>query len=809
MSSATGRPRRVSHSVERSCMPGFSTPKGVAPIPLRRRFLASLTSLTSFTSLTSLTFTSLSFFTLLTTSAIAQPALDRRVTIHAEQVRLSQALELVAKDAAFKLSYNADVVPMDSVVSINAVDQPVDRVLRGLLPKHAKWKMSGQHLIITGEAGARQRFNSNGRVVDASSGAPIPRASILEVQRGNVVGSGPSGDFSVEISGELERTPLRIARQGYRDTVIYVQRNSDAGRVALSPLTRLEYIEPICLYDRCGVEDLGVAKLLVPNDQLDLNANLGGGLVRAAQFSLLPTVSTNGPLAGSVVNHASLNLIGGYARGVDGAEVGGVFNILSENMTGAQVGGAVNLVGGRMRGVQVSGAINHTMGSVQGLQFAGASNTVWDTLSGVQVAGGVNVVKRGMTGTQVAGAVNVTLGDMDGVQVAGGMNVAHGVVRKSQVAGGLNYARTVQGAQVSAGVNVSLGEVGGGQVGFGANYAQTVSGGQVSFGANVVPGEVSGGQVGFGLNYAHRVTGGQFSFGANVVPGEVSGGQVAFGLNYAHHVTKGQFSFGANIVPGKVEAGQVAFGLNYAHHVTNGQFSFGANIVPGTAEGGQVGFGLNYANRVKGGQFTFGANVVADTAEGGQVGVLNVAKQALGVQVGILNLSDTLTAGAVGLLTISRTGYHRVDLAVNDVMPIGIQVRTGTRGFHNILGFSAPTAPNGRWGFLYGFGSEPRIGQRWVLNIDLTAEQVVEQAQWVDAVNILGRFSISPGMYFGDRFILSAGPVVNALCSELRHADTGAFASTLPPQDPLFADDLGGVQLNGWIGWKAGVGVRF
>ena len=96
-----------------------------------------------------------------------------------------------------------------------------------------------------------------------------------------------------------------------------------------------------------------------------------------------------------------------------------------------------------------------------------------------------------------------------------------------------------------------------------------------------------------------------------------------------------------------------------------------------------------------------------------------------------------------------------------------------------------------------------------MLNIDLTGEQVVEQEEWVDAVNILGRFSISAGVYFGDRFILSAGPVLNTLVSDLRDRDTGVYTSTLPPQQPLFTDGLGGMQINGWIGWKAGVGVRF
>jgi hypothetical protein len=677
----------------------------------------------------------------------AQSTLDRRITVHAEPVRLSQALELVAKEADCKLSYNADVVPMDSIVSLQVTDQPVNGVLRELLPRHAKWKMSGRHLIITGELGAKQRFTCTGRVVETGSGAPISNASVLDVQRGNVVSTGPNGDFSMEINGELERTPVRIARQGFRDTVVYVPRNADVGRVALSALTRVEYLEPICLRDRCGVEDLGVAKLLVPQERLQQNANLGGGETRNAQLSLIPSVSTNGQLAASTVNKASFNVLGGFARGVDGAEFAGGFNLLSENMRGFQFSGAANLVGGRTRGVQISGGFNHTMGSLYGLQIAGAANTVWDTLSGVQLAGGVNVVKRGMAGTQVAGGLNVTLGDLDGVQVAGGMNVAHGGVHRAQVAGGFNYARSVQGAQVAAGANVSLGDVGGGQVGFGANYAASVSGGQVSFGANVVAGEVSGGQVGFGLNYAHRVTGGQFTFGANVVPGEVTGGQVGFGLNYAHNVG--------------------------------------------------------------GGQFTFGANVVPNTVQGAQVGVLNFARRALGGQVGILNLSDTLAGGAVGILTISRRGYHRVDLVCTDVLPLAIQVRTGTRSFHNILGYDPPIGNTGRWSYLYGIGNELRLGESWVLDVDLTAEQVQEHWAWVNELNLLGRISLCPGVYVGQRFFISGGPALNGLFSTLKNPETGTVSSTLPPGNPLFTGRLGSAALTGWLGWKVGMGVKF
>lgn len=405
----------------------------------------------SLISLTWLTLFSLSL------SLHGQPIPERRVSIHAQDVRLSRALDLIAKEGRFKLSYNAAVVPVDSIVTLHVTDHAVDRVLRDLLPPHLAWKSSGHHLIITGRtSGVHQLFTATGRVVDGTTGAAIAWASVLEVHRGQAVHTSNTGDFRITLAGDLERTPVRIARHGYRDTVLHVARNGEVGRIALKPLDQLERLEPLCEFDRCGVEELGVARLLVPTAQLEQALNLGYAERRFAQFALIPTVSTNGPLAGATVNRASFNLLGGYARGVDGVEVGAGVNILADAMNGFQFGGMANLVGGHMRGAQVAGGVNHTMRSVHGLQLAGLSNTVWDTLSGAQVAGGVNVVKRGMTGTQVAGAVNVTLGDLDGVQVAGGVNLAHGVVHRSQVAGALNYAKGVEGGQVAGAVNVSL-----------------------------------------------------------------------------------------------------------------------------------------------------------------------------------------------------------------------------------------------------------------------------------------------------------------------------------------------------------------
>ncbi len=683
---------------------------------------------------------------LLTHAGLAQSILQRPVRVDAAHVRLSEALALIAREGDFKLSYNAAAVNGDSVVSV-AVNGTVKNALVSVVGPRFELKETGNHIILLGQSGVRKRFSIAGAVFDAVTKGPVVMATVHEVDGKNAASTDALGTFTLDLSGERERTAILVMRKEYHDTIVYVGRDGNFGRLALRKRSVVTPMEPICLHDRCGVEDLGVARLLVSDQRMELAENLDFEERSMWQLSLIPNVSTNGDIAGAVVNNFSFNLLAGYSRGLEGFELGGIANIESHNVEGLQVAGFTNLVGRNTSGVQIAGAINHTMGTLEGLQLAGLGNTVWDTLSGVQIAGGANVVKGGLRGTQIAGACNVATQNVDGIQIAGGVNVTPKQVRKAQIAGGANYARSVSGAQIAAGVNVARDSVGGGQVGFGANYARVVGGGQVSFGANVALLEVSGGQVGFGLNYAGASTGGQFSFGANIVPGSV--------------------------------------------------------------EGGQVGFGLNYAGSITGGQFTFGLNAVSGTAKGGQVGVVNFARRCEGGQFGILNISDTIIGNAVGLLTLSLKGYHRFDLSTNDAMPLSVQFRTGTRGFHNILGYSPSVAPDQRWGFLYGFGTQPRIGKVGFLNIDLTGEQIVEQREWIDAVNILGRFSVSYGIRLTDALVISAGPLFNLLASDWRDPDTGAYLSELPPSAPVMRSMSGTTQLSAWFGWKASLGLQF
>lgn len=623
-------------------------------------------------------------FTALPFILSAQSILERQVEVHVQRIRLSQALDLVARDGGFKLSYNAASLPVDSIVTVNAKGT-VKEVMSRLLGPELVLKESGDHLILLAKGGAKRKFKVKGLVVDGATGAPVSRASVFEVNERNASVTDGRGGFSIGLSGVRDRTPLLVSKKGYSDTIIFVGRNEEIPSVILRAHERLDALEPLCAYDRCVVEDLGVTRLLVPDQQLYMADDPSMEEVRTVQFSLLPNIGTNKDISGIVVNKVSFNLLAGYSRGLEGLEIGIGVNMERRDVNGVQFAGLGNLVGRNTKGVQVAGGLNHTMRSLEGLQLSGFGNTVWDTLSGAQVAGGANVVKGGMQGTQVAGACNVTTHDCNGVQVAGGVNVTVGDVQKTQVAGGVNYARSVSGLQFAGGVNVAIGSVGGGQVGLGVNYARSVTGGQVSL----------------------------------------------------------------------------------------------------------------------------GLNVVSDSVRGGQVGVLNFARISNGGQVGILNFSDRITGTSVGILSFAWHGYHRFDVVTSDAMALSLQLRTGTRGFHNILGYSPSVTPDERWGFFYGFGSELRIGKRGFFNIDLTGEQVVEQREWVDAVNILGRFGVNYGYHVAGPVVVSGGPLFNMLATDWHDVDTGAYLSGLAPAEPATEWTSGTTRFSGWFGWRAAVGLSF
>ena len=140
---------------------------------------------------------------------------------------------------------------------------------------------------------------------------------------------------------------------------------------------------------------------------------------RPVQLSFIPGWSTNGPLNAQEKNNFSINLIGGSAAGLDGVELGGVFNIDTRKVKGAQLAGVLNIVGDSVKGAQLAGVAN-TAKRVKGAQLAGVYNQA-DNVQGIQAAGVLNKTHH-LKGIQL-GVINIA-DTSDGVSI-GLINIIH------------------------------------------------------------------------------------------------------------------------------------------------------------------------------------------------------------------------------------------------------------------------------------------------------------------------------------------------------------------------------------------------
>jgi hypothetical protein len=222
----------------------------------------------------------------------------------------------------------------------------------------------------------------------------------------------------------------------------------------------LALAEPPALETAAPVRDS--AKRAAP-PKAEAPCQLEKRLTFAADFA--PYVGTSSSETGRTsVRNFSFNLLGGYAGGLRGFELGSVVNLERACVEGVQVAGALNASGGEVRGVQLSGAVNLTRGEVHGLQVAGAANVTRDAHA-LQLSGAGNVVLGESEGAQLSGGLNLATGRMRGLQLSGGANVVTAPINGAQIAGGVNLGSAdVTGLQLAP-LNIAAGSVHGVQLG--------------------------------------------------------------------------------------------------------------------------------------------------------------------------------------------------------------------------------------------------------------------------------------------------------------------------------------------------------
>lgn len=389
------------------------------------------------------------------------PKLYRRITINADKQALAEVLNEISRKGNFIFSYSGTVFNPDSLVTLSAKNEMVRDILDRIFLSMADYRESGNYVILRSTIRRfsihpeliktdQRHYLISGYVVDEKTGKKVPDASVYEKRLLESTLSDKDGYFRMRIRGSHQSVILTLSKESYRDTSMMF-----LSTVTIKPEGYTYEDEEYMSYASNIVEKLGIGRFLVSAKQQIQSLNISGFLTSSPyQASLLPGLSSHGMFSSQVVNKASLNLLGGYTAGVDGAEVAGLFNISKNNVQYVQLAGLANLVGGSVRGFQAGGLVNSVLDSLVGFQAAGIVNDVRSGTEGWQAAGIFNHVRWDMNGMQVAGIGNLVSGNIRGIQIAGIGNVAAKEMKGIQIGGIFNYAKEMKGIQIGL-INVA------------------------------------------------------------------------------------------------------------------------------------------------------------------------------------------------------------------------------------------------------------------------------------------------------------------------------------------------------------------
>ena len=423
-------------------------------------------------------------------SLFAQALLQKVVRLSADNAPLSEVLKSIGRQGGFSFSYNSNAVAGKRPVTIHSAAITVEKALDELLKGTCHYKEVGNHIVL--QASKEKYYQVSGYVLDAASGQGIPEASVYERQQLVAAVTNNDGFFRLRLRHQYPTADISISKYLYQDTTIYFASVED--RVYRLPVRAAvpHALDEVTFSGnpRRNLIDNFLSRLFLNNKLKAQTRNITRFIAeRPVQTSFVPGLGTHGRLGAQVVNKFSLNVLGGYTAGVNGVEIGGLFNIDRGDVRFTQAAGLFNVVGGRMDGVQAAGLSNTVQNTVHGVQAAGLSNYAGRRVDGVQLSGISNVAVDSVTGAQIAGIVNVGR-QVKGIQVGGIANLSKQITGV-QVAGVSNLSKQITGVQV-AGIS---------------NLSKQVAGVQVAGIANISTRRVNGIQVSGILNYTRRLEG--------------------------------------------------------------------------------------------------------------------------------------------------------------------------------------------------------------------------------------------------------------------------------------------------------------
>ena len=423
----------------------------------------------------------------------AQNILNRNISFEVSHQRLDNVLEIVSNKGDFYFSYNTNILKRDSLITLTVYNKTVKQTLNFIFNDNYEYVESGKYIIIrrapikvtliTNKALTEDKiYTVSGYVLDDESGEKLSDASIYEKKLLASALTDENGYFKIKLKSKNKTAELTVSKEFYQDTTVVIQpKFNQQLTITIMPLEENQPIVTISPEDyyapdslKLTVEKNSIIKeyLYVKRDSVKLEKTAAGNFLlsskqkiqslnlskffveRPFQVSLTPRLSTHGRLSPQIVNNFSLNIFGGYSGGLNGVELGGLFNLDKKDTKYFQAAGLFNLTGGSVTGVQFAGINNTVINNLNGWQAAGIYNYVKGKVNGWQVAGIHNHASDTAKGLQIAGISNYANKKIQGLQIAGIGNFSRREMNGAQVAGIFNYAKKLHGLQIGL-INVS------------------------------------------------------------------------------------------------------------------------------------------------------------------------------------------------------------------------------------------------------------------------------------------------------------------------------------------------------------------
>ncbi len=400
---------------------------------------------------------------------IGQPDINQEVSLQYNNTAAKIIFQDIHNQTGMVFSYSE--FQDNQQISIQVIKKPLKDVLpilESTLNIHITIKE--KYIIVKpNKDGLNKELSINGTVTDPNSNEPLSDASIYVKKHKILVNSDKKGRFVFNVPSSTNQIKINIAKENYLDTsVVIVASRSQTLHIKMRSFPRKRISE----FDSLTKKELQIGSL--NNDRIPTSPeivkasynenfwnkmklknvnliNINDTIFNSFSVSLLPPISTNKLLSFHTRNTISLNIIGGNSKGLNGVEIGGVYNYDDGDVYGVQVAGVVNAVSEDVVGTQISGVMNAVKGNVKGVQIAGVINNNDSITDGIQISG-VYQKTHILRGLQIGGLYNHAV-KATGGQISGLLNTVDSATTFLHIAGLYNHAANIKGIQISGLVN--------------------------------------------------------------------------------------------------------------------------------------------------------------------------------------------------------------------------------------------------------------------------------------------------------------------------------------------------------------------